>query len=69
VTDVKAARRRLTIMLGVSGVAALVAVGAIVGALSFRQDWMLGLFAAALVVGFGAQIWFIVGFGRTKRGV
>jgi hypothetical protein len=68
VTDIEAAKRRLMIMLGVSCTAALIAVGALVGALSFGQDWLLAVFAAALVVGFGAQIWFIVGFGRTKKG-
>ena len=68
-TEVEINKRRLMIMLGVSAVAALVAIGAIVGAMSFGQDWLLGVFAAALVVGFGAQIWFIVGFGRAKKGV
>ncbi len=68
-TDIEAGKRRLMIMLGVSAVCALVAIGALVGALSFGQDWLLGVFAAGLVVGFGAQIWFIVGFGRAKKGV
>jgi hypothetical protein len=69
VNDIEAAKRRLMIMLGVSGFAALVAVAAIVGALRFHQDWLLAVFAGALVVGFGAQIWFIVGFSRAKTGV
>ncbi|HEX5378704.1 MAG TPA: hypothetical protein VFW47_09015 [Phenylobacterium sp.] len=68
-TDIEAAKRRLMIMLGVSAFSALIAVGALVGALSFGQDWLLGVFVAGLVVGFGAQIWFIVGFGRAKKGV
>ena len=67
--DIEIAKRRLMIMLGVSGVAALLAVAAIVGALRFHQDWLLAVFAGALFVGFGAQIWFIVGFGRAKTGV
>ena len=68
-TEIEANKKRLMIMLGVSAVCALVAMGAIVGALSFGQDWLLAVFGAALVAGFATQIWFIVGFGRAKRGV
>jgi hypothetical protein len=53
-------------VLAINGAAALVAVAGIVGGLAFRIDWMNWLFVAALVVGFGAQIWLIVRFARDK---
>ncbi|HEX4183385.1 MAG TPA: hypothetical protein VHY34_09005 [Caulobacteraceae bacterium] len=59
-------RRRLIAMIAIDAVCALVAVGAIVGFLSFHVSWMGGLFAVALVAGFGAQIWFFVGFARSR---
>ncbi len=68
-TEVEANKKRLKAMLALSAVAALVAIASIAGAVVMRQDWLLAVFGAAMVVGFGAQIWFIVGLGRTKKGV
>jgi hypothetical protein len=65
-SDVTGLRRRLIAMVAIDGVCALVAVIAIVGYLSFHVGWMGALFAAALVTGFGAQIWFIIGFVRSR---
>ena len=55
-SEIEIAKRRLMIMLAVSGASALVAVGAGVGALVFHQVWLLPAFGAALILGFAAQI-------------
>lgn len=68
-TEVQVNKKRLVTMLAVSIISGLVAIGAMFGAITLHQDWLLGVFALALVVGFGGQIWFIVGLGRAKKGV
>jgi len=59
--DLATAKRRRTIMMIVNALSALTAVAAIVGYFKFGQAWALFAFIAALLVGFGAQIWFIAG--------
>jgi hypothetical protein len=39
-----------------------------VGAFAYGIGWLQWLFAAALLAGFGAQIWFIAGVRRTSGG-
>ncbi|WP_340644431.1 hypothetical protein [Phenylobacterium sp.] len=68
-TEVEITKRRFKIMAGVSAVSVLVAIAAIVCAFRFSQSWLLIVFALALLVGFGAQIWFIAGFRSAKKGV
>ena len=65
--DPVVARRRMLIMGALTAVAVLAALAAIV-AWSQGLEWAVFAFAAALVVGFGAQIWFIVGLRRLDRG-
>ncbi|MBW8814435.1 MAG: hypothetical protein JF588_13495 [Caulobacterales bacterium] len=67
--DAAAFKRRRAIMVGANVLAAL---GALIGALGyfqFAQDWALAVFVGALVVGFGAQIWFIAGLRGPRKGV
>ena len=47
----------------------LSALGCALGYFAYGIGWMLWLFAAALVVGFAAQIWFIAGLRRAGKGV
>jgi hypothetical protein len=54
-------RRRLVITLAINGTCALVAVAAAVGGLGLHIGWMNWLFVGALVTGFAAQAWLIVG--------
>jgi hypothetical protein len=61
-----ALRRRLMAMIVMVAVCVLVAAGAVVGYLSFHIAWMGGLFAVAMIAGFAAQIWLVVGFARTR---
>jgi hypothetical protein len=67
--DVQAGKRRLGVMLAINLVCLAVAGGAAFGAFSKGVDWLLFVFAGALVSGVGTQIWFIAGFKPTKKGV
>jgi hypothetical protein len=67
--DAEAGKRRLGVMLGINLVCLAVAGGAAFGAFSKGVDWLLFVFAGALVSGVGAQIWFIAGFRPAKKGV
>ena len=63
---IAALRQRLMRMIAATAICVLVAVGAIVGYLSFHIAWMGGLFALAMLAGFGAQIWLVVDFARSR---
>jgi hypothetical protein len=66
------AQRRFMVMVGVDVVCVMIAILALVGGLSYHLAYGLPAFAAALVVGFAAQIWFIAGVakdGRLGKGV
>lgn len=62
-------KRRLAVMGAVDGVALLCALAAAVAYFKFGLAWGLAIFAAALVIGFGAQIWFIAGLRGPGKGV
>jgi hypothetical protein len=66
--DVKLAKRRLAVMGAINAVAVIAAMGALVGYFRFHLDWALVAFAALLLVGIGAQIWFIAGLRRADKG-
>ncbi len=57
-------KRRLMWMVGVDAVCVLVAAGAIIGDAGFHIGWLIWVFVAALLVGFGAQIWLVAGLAR-----
>jgi hypothetical protein len=66
------ARQRFMIMVGVNALCVMVALGALVGNLSYHLAYGLPAFAVAMLAGFGAQIWFIVGLakgGQLEKGV
>ena len=65
---VRQGQRRVKIMGAVVGLATLVAFPSAVGAFAYGHHWLVAPFVAALIAGFGAQIWFILGL-RAKRGV
>ena len=62
--DVARHRRRLMWMVAVDAVCFLVALGAIIGNLSFHIGWLMWVFLAAMIAGFGAQGWLIMGLTR-----
>ena len=67
--DIAAFKRRRNVMMTASALAATTALAAAVGYFKFELDWALGGFVAALLVGFGAQIWFIAGLRGPGKGV
>ncbi len=62
--DVALQRRRLILMLAINGLCAVVALAAAFGFLRFHQAWMGGLFVVAMLAGFGAHLWLVLGLKR-----
>jgi hypothetical protein len=62
--DVPRQRRRLMVMIAVDAACVLVAMAALVGDLAFHISALIWLFAAAMVAGFAAQAWLIVGIRK-----
>lgn len=62
--DVALQRKRLAVMLGVNAVSVVVAVIGVIGYLKHHQAWMGGLFAIAVLVGFAAHLWLVLGLRR-----
>lgn len=52
------------IMVAIDAVCFLVAMAAMVGNIGFHIGWMMWVFLAALLAGFGAQGWLIAGLKR-----
>ena len=65
--DRAAQKRRYRIMLLVTTLCCFAALFGAVGHVSLHQAWGLPLFFLALIVGFGAQIMFIVGLVKASR--
>jgi hypothetical protein len=65
--DVDLQKRRLFIALGVTAVALILALAAIVASFGFHAAWGLWLFAAAMLVGFGSHGWLILGVARERK--
>lgn len=57
--DLEAMKKRRDLMLKVNGVAAVLAVAAIVAKFKFDVWWALYVFVAVVLVGFIAQAWFV----------
>lgn len=66
--DLKAAKRRLAVMGVINAFAVLAAAAALVGYFRYDLTWALGAFVVAMLVGFGAQIWFIAALRRADKG-
>ena len=57
--DIEAMKKRRDLMLRINGIAALVAIVAIVARFKFDIWWALYAFIGVLLVGFATQIWFV----------
>lgn len=66
--ELRAAKRRLVLMGTINVAAIVAALAAAIAYFGLHLEWALIAFAAALLVGFGAQIWFIASLRRTKGG-
>jgi hypothetical protein len=66
--DIAAVKRRRTVMLAINGLAVLGALAGAVGYFGYGQSWALPVFVAAMLAGFGAQIWFIAGLRGPRKG-
>jgi hypothetical protein len=64
--DLATAKRRSAIMMALSLLSGLAALAGVIGYFKFHQTWAMGAFLAAVIVGFGAQIWFIASLRRPK---
>jgi hypothetical protein len=65
--DVRAAKRRLSTMIFVNAAALGFGVAALIGYFRFHLGWALAAFAVLMVIGVGAQIWFIAGVARARK--
>jgi len=59
--DVAHQRRRLMIMLAFDALCVVAAIASVIGFLSFHVRWMGALFVLALIAGFAAQVWLVLG--------
>ncbi len=66
--DITTMKRRSALMMALSLGAGLAAAVALVGYMKLHLSWALVVFLAAVVVGFGAQIWFIAGLRGPIKG-
>jgi len=60
-------KKRLTMMLVIDVVCFVLAGVAIYCAVSLGMDWAKLAFVAAIAVGLGAQVWFILGWMRASK--
>ena len=65
--DIALQRRRLFIALGVTAVALIVALAAIVATFALHAAWGMWLFVAAILLGFGSHGWLILGVAREGK--
>jgi len=66
--DLEKMKRRRSAMFVVSMLAGVGAMIGLVGFVGYHQSWALILGLAAIVVGFGSQIWFIAGLRSSNKG-
>ncbi len=65
--DIPGQRRRLMAMFAVCVVAFVVAAAAMIGHAVFHFRWMLPVVIVAVLSGFGAQAWFVLGWMKASK--
>jgi hypothetical protein len=65
--DVAALQKKLILMLALVGVCTLACAGALFAGVRYHQPLLTAAGVAALVIGFGVQIWFISAVARRPR--
>jgi hypothetical protein len=66
--DLSTTRGRMVAMIAVDGLATVIAGASAYAAVSLHQNVYWGMFGAAVIAGFAANIWFIAGLRRAKQG-
>jgi len=66
--DLEKMKRRRVTMFVISMLAGIGAMAGLIGWLQLHQLWVAVLAIAAIVVGFGSQIWFIAGLRGPGKG-
>jgi uncharacterized membrane protein YdbT with pleckstrin-like domain len=66
--NIEVQRRRMMITMGLTTVALVVALAAIVALLVFHLDWAIWAFVGAILGGFASHAWLIMGVAREKPG-
>lgn len=66
--DIATLKQRFIRMTVISTSLILAAVGFAVAHFVYGVGWALWGFVGFLALGFGAQMWFVHGFGRAKKG-
>ena len=64
VIDVAHQRKRLIWMVAFDAVCFVIALAALVGNVGFHIRWMLWVFLVAMLAGFAAQGWLVMGLNR-----
>ena len=59
--DVAAQKRRMIVAVAVDVVCVLVAAAALLGVFAYDISWLMAIFIGAIVIGFLAQVWLILG--------
>lgn len=60
-------KKRLTAMFAIDAVCFVLAGAAIIGYVAAKIGWLMPVFLAAIAVGLGAQIWFILGWMKAAK--
>lgn len=60
-------KKRLTTMFAIDVVCFVLAGAAVIGYLAAGVGWLAPVFIAAIAVGLGAQIWFILGWMKAAK--
>jgi len=67
--DLTSESGRLIAMVGIEGMATVIAGGAVYLAFTQHHYAYWAVFGAAVIAGFAGQFWFIAGLRRAKQGV
>lgn len=67
--EIPVQRRRLAVMLTVNLICLALTAAAAVGMIAYHAAWAIWPFAGALLVGFAAHLWLMLGLSRAKGGV
>ena len=60
-------KKRMALMFLINGVCLLLAAVSVFVAIRYKVDALWFVFVGLLITGFGAQIWFMLGFMRAGR--